>query len=76
MARCGFCQIERRFEHQFGHPTLLLLTADVVLGDAPLTLQSVLYRTPQGKITVMQRRFGPSREQILVPAGGNFVTGN
>jgi len=36
-----------------------------MLGNAPLTLQSVLYRTTEGKITVIQRRFGPSREQIL-----------
>jgi len=49
-----------------------LLTADVMLGDAPLTLQSVLYRAPDGKISVLQRRFGPSREQMLTQSGGNF----
>jgi general secretion pathway protein K len=49
-----------------------LLTADVMLGDAPLTLQSVLYRTPDGKVTVMNRRFGPSRERILTHFGGDF----
>ena len=46
-----------------------LLTADVLLGNAPLTLQSVLYRTPDGKINVISRRFGPSREQILTQTG-------
>ncbi len=49
-----------------------LLTADVMLGDAPLTLQSVLYRTPEGKMTVIKRRLGPSRELILTQFGGNF----
>jgi general secretion pathway protein K len=49
-----------------------LLTADVMLGDAPLTLQSVLYRTQEGKMTVIKRRFGPSRELILTQFGGNF----
>ena len=49
-----------------------LLTADVMLGDAPLTLQSVLYRTPEGKMTVIKRRLGPSRELILSQLGGNF----
>jgi len=49
-----------------------LLTADVMLGNAPLTLQSVLYRSPNGKITVIQRRLGPSREQILTQFGGNL----
>jgi len=49
-----------------------LLTANVMLGNAPLTLQSVLYRTPAGKIDIMSRRFGPSREQILTQTGGNF----
>ena len=42
-----------------------LLTVDVMLGDSTLTLQSVLYRTAEGRITVKQRRFGPSRERIL-----------
>lgn len=49
-----------------------LLTADVMLGDTPLTLQSVLNRTPEGKITVIQRRFGPSREQILTQSDNNL----
>jgi general secretion pathway protein K len=49
-----------------------LLTADVMLGDAPLTLQSLLYRTPEGKITVISRRFGPSRERILMQTGSTF----
>jgi len=49
-----------------------LLTADVMLGDATLTMQSVLYRTAEGKITVVNRRFGPSREQILTQPGINF----
>jgi general secretion pathway protein K len=53
-----------------------LLTADVMLGDAPLTMQSVLYRTPQGQISIVQRRFGPSREQVLTQTGGNLVAGN
>lgn len=48
-----------------------LLTANVMLGNAPLTLQSVLYRAPSGKITVMQRRLGPTREGILAqPVNG------
>ncbi|MGA9573151.1 MAG: type II secretion system minor pseudopilin GspK [Lysobacterales bacterium] len=42
-----------------------LFTANVMLGDVPLTLQSVLRRSTTGKITVIQRRFGPSREGIL-----------
>jgi general secretion pathway protein K len=49
-----------------------LLTADVMLGSAPLTLQSVLYRTTDGKITVIQRRFGPSRERILTQTDNNL----
>ena len=49
-----------------------LLTADVMLGDAPLTLQSVLHRTIEGKITVIQRRFGPSRERILTQSDNNL----
>jgi len=59
-------------EHLTVSSQYFLLTADVILGNAPLTLQSVLYRTPKGKITVLNRRFGPSREQILTQAGGNF----
>ena len=42
-----------------------LLTANVMLGDVPLTLQSVLYRTENGSITVIQRRLGPTREGLL-----------
>jgi general secretion pathway protein K len=49
-----------------------LLTADVMLGSAPLTLQSVLHRTMEGKITVIQRRFGPSRERILTQTGNKL----
>ncbi len=49
-----------------------LFTADVMLGNAPLTLQSVLQRTPEGKITVIQRRFGPSRERILTQTDNNL----
>jgi len=49
-----------------------LLTADVLLDNAPLTLQSVLNRTIDGKITVIQRRFGPSREQILTQTDNNL----
>jgi general secretion pathway protein K len=63
-------------EHLTVSSQYFLLTADVVLGDATLTMQSVLYRTPQGQITVVQRRFGPSREQILTQSGGTFVAGN
>jgi general secretion pathway protein K len=50
-----------------------LLTANVMLGDVPLTLQSVLYRTTTGTITVIQRRFGPTREGILTQTGNNLV---
>jgi len=49
-----------------------LLTADVMLDDAPMTMQSVLFRTPQGKISVLERRFGPPRERILAETGGTF----
>ena len=52
-----------------------LLTANVMLGDVPLTLQSVLYRTTTGTITVMQRRFGPTREGILTQTDNNLVPG-
>ncbi|MCW8924641.1 MAG: type II secretion system minor pseudopilin GspK [Xanthomonadales bacterium] len=48
-----------------------LLTADVVLGDASFTLQSVLRRAPEGRITVMQRRFGSPRERILTQYENN-----
>jgi general secretion pathway protein K len=53
-----------------------LLTADVILGEVPLTMQSVLYRTPQGAITVVNRRFGPPRERLLTETGGSFGAGN
>lgn len=49
-----------------------LLTAEVVLGDTPLTLQSVLFRQTGGKISVLQRRFGPSRERILTQTDNSF----
>lgn len=52
-----------------------LLTANVMLGNAPLTLQSVLYRSPTGIITVIQRRFGPTREGILTQTDNNLVAG-
>jgi general secretion pathway protein K len=52
-------------EHLTVSSQYFLLTADVMLGNASLTLQSVLSRTQAGEITVMQRRFGPSRERIL-----------
>jgi len=48
-----------------------LLTANVMLGDVPLTLQSVLHRTTTGTITVIQRRFGPTREGILTQTDNN-----
>jgi general secretion pathway protein K len=48
-----------------------LLTANVMLGDAPLTLQSVLSRSATGTITVIQRRFGPTREGILTQTDNN-----
>ncbi len=50
-----------------------LLTANVMLGDVPLTLQSVLYRTTTGTITVIQRRFGPTREGILTQTDNNLL---
>jgi general secretion pathway protein K len=49
-----------------------LFTADVVLGEAPLTLQSVLRRTTQGGVSVVSRRLGPSRERMLIQGGNNF----
>ncbi len=49
-----------------------LLTANVMLGNVPLTLQSVLNRAPDGKITVIQRRFGPTREGILTQTDNNL----
>jgi len=52
-------------EHLTVSSQYFLLTANVMLGDAPLTLQSVLYRTTTGTITVVQRRFGPTREGLL-----------
>jgi general secretion pathway protein K len=59
-------------EHLTVSSEYFLLTADVLLGDAPLTLQSVLARTAQGKITVISRRFGPSRERVLTQPGNTF----
>jgi len=53
-----------------------LLTANVMLGNAPLTLQSVLYRSPTGAITVLQRRFGPTREGVLTQTDYNLTSGN
>jgi len=52
-----------------------LLTANVMLGNAPLTLQSVLYRSPTGIITVIQRRFGPTREGVLLLSDNNLAQG-
>jgi general secretion pathway protein K len=52
-----------------------LLTANVMLGDVPLTLQSVLFRTTSGAITVIQRRFGPTREGILTQTDNNLSPG-
>jgi len=52
-----------------------LLTANVMLGNAPLTLQSVLYRSPTGKITVLQRRFGPTREGVLTQTDYDLALG-
>jgi len=52
-----------------------LLTANVMLGNAPLTLQSVLSRSPTGLITVIQRRFGPTREGVLVQTDDNLALG-
>jgi general secretion pathway protein K len=49
-----------------------LFTADVILGEAPLTLQSVLRRSNQGDISVVSRRFGPSRERILMQGDNTF----
>ena len=49
-----------------------LLTADVMLGNAPLTLQSLLHRSPEGNVNVMQRRFGRSRERILTQTDTNL----
>lgn len=49
-----------------------LLTADVMLGDVPLTLQSLLRRQAGGKISVIQRRFGPSRERILTQSDNSL----
>jgi general secretion pathway protein K len=49
-----------------------LLTADVMLGNAQLTLQSVLRRSPEGKVGVIQRRIGRSRERILTQTDTNL----
>jgi general secretion pathway protein K len=58
-------------EHLTVSSQYFLLTANVMLGDAPLTLQSVLSRSTTGKITVIQRRFGPTREGILTQTANN-----
>jgi len=60
-------------EHLTVSSQYFLLTANVMLGDVPLTLQSVLYRTTTGTITVIQRRFGPTREGILTQTDNNLV---
>lgn len=59
-------------EHLTVSSQYFLLTADVMLGNAPLTLQSVLHRQTGGRITVLQRRFGPSRERILTQTNNNI----
>ena len=63
---------EIKEEHLSVGSQYFLLTADVILGDAPLTLQSVLYRTANGNITTVSRRFGPSRERILAGVADNL----
>jgi general secretion pathway protein K len=67
----AFAAKEISEEHLTVTSQYFLLTADVMLGDVPLTFQSVLYRTPAGKITVIQRRFGPPRERILTQTNNN-----
>jgi len=59
-------------EHLTVSSQYFLLTADVMLGDAPLTLQSVLHRSPEGNVSVLQRRFGHSRERILTQSDNNL----
>jgi len=59
-------------EHLTVSSQYFLLTADVMLGNAPLTLQSVLHRSPEGKVTVIQRRFGHTRERILTQTDNNL----
>lgn len=67
----AFAGQEIKEEHLSVASQYFLLTADVLLDDAPLTLQSVLYRTVTGNVTVVNRRFGPSRERVLTQGGGN-----
>ena len=69
-----FAGKEMSEEHLTVSSQYFLLTANVMLGDVPLTLQSVLRRTPEGKISVIQRRFGPSREQILMQTDNKLET--
>ncbi len=70
-----FAGKEMSEEHLTVSSQYFLLTANVMLGDMPLTLQSVLYRTTAGAITVIQRRFGPTREGILTQTDNNLVPG-
>ena len=70
-----FAGKEMSEEHLTVSSQYFLLTANVMLGDMPLTLQSVLYRTTAGAITVIQRRFGPTREGILTQMDNNLVPG-
>lgn len=68
----AFAGREIKEDHLSVGSQYFLLTADVLLGDAPLTLQSVLYRTANGNVTTVSRRFGPSRERILTGGGDNL----
>ena len=68
----AFAGREIKEEHLLVGSQYFLLTADVLLGDAPLTLQSVLYRTANGNVTTVSRRFGPSRERILTGTADNL----
>jgi general secretion pathway protein K len=68
----AFAGREIKEDHLSVGSQYFLLTADVLLGDAPLTLQSVLYRTANGNVTTVSRRFGPSRERILTGTADNL----
>ena len=68
----AFAGKEIKEDHLSTGSQYFLLTADVLLGDAPLTLQSVLSRTVDGNVTTVNRRFGPSRERILTGVGDNL----
>lgn len=72
----AFAEKEISEDHLTVSSQYFLLTADVMLGNAPLTLQSVLHRTTEGKISVIQRRFGPSRERILTQTYNNLEPAN